>query len=458
MVATGEDERSERLLGESSPELGTCLVAREDEHRCEKAKELRSSPKLHSSVARALQRPRLLRALGRLDGRKLGLVIAPAGWGKTILLGQYAAAHDGPVAWCASHGAPETFEARVCAVVAEMTNQTGVGGVVEYLSAALATCSGQSALVVIDDVHLISGTTAERVLEKLIAHSPPGVVVLAAGRSRPALDLSLLRVQDEVVEVGPEELRFRVWEVERLFSEVYGEALLPEASAQLARRTEGWPACLQLFHLATSGMSPSRRALVLENLPAWRARLVKGYLTRHILEELPQDIRAFLIRTSVLPRPTGPLCDMLLGRTGSEQVLEELERRQLFTQRIDQAGVFCYHEVLRSYLEAELHSLVGERGLCSHYREAGDLLASEGRMEEALWCYARAGEEDLVAKLAATSGRVLPGVESPWMEVLPAGGLSSDPWLCLGRARQALGQGRLEEALKAYRDGTLAGE
>src|SRR5262249_32679188 len=154
-----------------------------------------------------------------------------------------------------------------------------------------------------DDVHLLEGSSAELALADLITRLPPRMRLLLASRVDLALDLSRLRGSGQVIEIGPDDLRFRAWEVEELFRDVYRQPLIPEEVATLARRTGGWAAYLQLFHLATVRKPLVERRGVLASL-ANRTRLVQEYLTRHVLAELSSDIQDFLIRTSVLRRPT----------------------------------------------------------------------------------------------------------------------------------------------------------
>src|SRR5205807_5764809 len=200
-------------------------------------------------------------------------------------------------------------------------------------------------------------------------------------RAVPGFNLSRLRVSGALLEIGSEDLRFRSWEVERLFRDFYQEPLPPEELAELARRTEGWAAGLQLFHLATRGKPAQERRRILSALGS-RSRLTREYLTRNGLGQLPTDLRWFLVRTCVMTRLTGPLCDAFLERSGSQQLLQELERRQIFTTATDDRGGYRYHEVLRSHLEQVLMEELGELQTRASYRRAGMLLEEHGAFAE----------------------------------------------------------------------------
>src|SRR5262245_39527971 len=289
--------------------------------------------------------------------QRLVLVVAPAGSGKTTLAAQIAAAADTPVAWCSaerSYGEEAAFLERLERAFALAVPELPSGWTtIKEAAAALEELEhlGRPALLVVDDFHVLQNTPAEDTLERLVEYAPAELAVLVASRTRPRFNLSRLRVSGALLELGPDDLRFRSWEVERLFDEHYGDPLPPEELALLAQRTEGWAAGLQLFHLATRGKPPGERRATLAALRSrWRA--AREYLADNVLHDLPPVLREFLIRTSVLTVLSGALCDALLERKGSDELLEELERRQIFTTVLDDEGRYRYHEVLRAQLEA----------------------------------------------------------------------------------------------------------
>src|SRR6476620_8650258 len=140
----------------------------------------------------------------------------------------------------------------------------------------------------------------------------------------------MMRAAGAIHEITSDDLRFRVWEVEELFTLVHREPLSPETAAALTRRTGGWAAGLQLFHLANARKTASARQLAVSSLGP-RARLIRSYLTRNVLDELRPERRRFLVLTSALGLLSASLCDDLLDAADSAEVLEELERDQVFT-------------------------------------------------------------------------------------------------------------------------------
>jgi DNA-binding SARP family transcriptional activator len=225
----------------------------------------------------------------------------------------------------------------------------------------------------------------------------------------------------------------------------------PEDFAALARRTEGWAAGLQLFHLATQGKPARERQRVIQSLGGG-SRLVRDYLARNVLAELPPELTTFLLSTCVLGRMTGPLCDKLLNASGSDALLEELERRQVFTAALDDTGVYRYHEVLRSYLEVLLVERYGEAEARVRYRRAADLLELEDMLPEALRAYVRAEDWEGATALLQTRGEEVVEGTAGWIEGLPGRLVDHDPWLQLAAARRALASGRWQAALNAYRN------
>lgn len=405
-------------------------------------------PQVHS-----LPRERVDALLNRIWQYRVGLVVAPAGSGKSTLLAGFAASLKVPVAWYRA----ESWDAKTTTLLSHLESAfraalgplPGEWDSVETAARALETWPGPRALLVIDDLHALEDSPAELSLERLIDYAPSSITVLIGSRALPNFNLSRLRVSGALLEIGSEELRFRSWEVERLFRDFYREPLPPEELAELARRTEGWAAGLQLFHLATQGKSPQERRRILGALGT-RSRLTREYLTRNVLNQLPSELREFLVHTCVVARLSGPICDEFLERGGSQQVLEELERRQIFTTATDDRGGYRYHEVLRSHLEQVLVEELGEIKARAAYRRAGTLLEHHGAFAEAVQAFSRGEDWEAVDRLIRNQGGELLHGPDTWIDALPPALLRQDPWLMLGSARRHRAEGRWREAIEAY--------
>lgn len=402
--------------------------------------------------------------LDRLDARldtvwnhRLGLIVAPAGSGKTSLLARFATRAPGPVGWYRAEGwdSDEASLVRHLEAALAPTFQ-GVARRWQTVADVANTVTGwrgDRILLLVDDLHTLEGTAAEAALERLIEYAPQSLTLVAASRVPPRFNLSRLRVSGALLELSGDDLRFRSWEVERLFRDFYEEPLPPEDLARLARRTEGWAAGLQLFHLATRGRPPEERRRMLSELGV-SSRLVRemrDYLARNVLDQLPASLRRFLVETSVLGRLSAPLCNGLLGRTDSREMLEDLERRRLFTHRLAEDGSYRYHEILRSHLVAVLLEEVGLLGLRERFCAAGGLLAESGALPEAVEAYCRGEDWERVSRLLVRNGREVADDPSGWLDALPSAIVSNDPWLLLANARRFRADGRLRDAAEAYR-------
>lgn len=387
--------------------------------------------------------------------RTLGLIAAPAGAGKTTLLAQFAAQLGVPAAWYRveeSDGdaalALAYLEATLREAIPGLAGPPGTWATVEEAVLALEGCPIPVVLVV-DDLHFLDGTPAGDAFEQLLAYRPPSLAVLAATRRVPSLGLlSRLRVAGQLLSLGAEDLRFRSWEVERLFSEHYRQPLPPEEAGELARRTEGWAAGLQMFHLGTNGKTATERRQALAALGT--RRLAREYLARNVLDDLPPALRQFLLGTCVLSRLSGPLCDALLGTPGSEGCLRELERRQVFTSSLDSGG-YRYHEALRAHLEGVLREELGPDRARERYRRAGTVMEADGLPVEALQAYCRAEDWPSVERLLGVAGGSLAMGRADWTGLLPPRLRAHDPWALLATARRLRAHGRWAEALTTYR-------
>jgi DNA-binding SARP family transcriptional activator len=412
------------------------------------------SSKVQPPSPPALARERIAGQLGELWTQRLGLIVAPAGYGKTTAMATLAASAGVPVAWYRV----EAWDADEASLLLHLETALrraapGLAGPWESLATAAAAVEDAltaRTLLVIDDLHTIEGTPAEALLERFIEYAPESLAVLVASRSQPHFNLPRLRVLGRVVELGVDDLRFRTWEVEQLFREFYAQPLGPHELAELARRTDGWAAGLHLFHLATRNRSGDERRSVLGALSS-RSRLIREFLTSNVLDQLPAELRDFLVATSVLGVLNGQLCDWYLGRHGSQAILIELHRRRLFTLALDGESSFRYHEVLRAHLEGVLVDEIGEDAVQEACRRAGSLLEETGALPEALRAYSRAGDAEAVARLLGHQGAALADQPGHWIESLPPALLENDPWLLLALARRHAAGGQITAALDAYR-------
>jgi DNA-binding SARP family transcriptional activator len=392
-------------------------------------------------------------------GHRLTLVTGPAGSGKTTLLAQFVTHHAGPTAWYRTDvddvapGVLLDHLARALATVVPDLPRgwRTVDDAVTALDAGRSRPDpdGATVLLAVDDLHVIVGSEAEQVLGHLVDALPPWLHLAATCRAAPRWNLSRLRVSGALFEIGADDLRFRSWEVERLFGDVYREPLPPGDLAQLTRGLEGWAAGLQLFHLATREKPVSERRRAVASLPA-RSKLVRDYLSGNVLDGLPDAQTTFLVDTSVVGRLTPALCDELRGATDSRPMLDDLESQQVFVTRLEDDHAYRYHEVFRSYLEGRLVERDGEAGARARAAKAAALLEADGSLADALRAYCRAADWTSVGRVLEKGGAALAAEPGDWLDALPRSLVDDDAWVMLAAARRAVATGRFDVALGIY--------
>ena len=412
--------------------------------------------KVRPPAFRGLVRRRCCELLTGLDDRRLAIVLAPAGFGKTTMLAQFAdiaAASGDPVAWYRAEvtdGQPEVALAHLeRAMQVAMPGLPGGWRSVTDAAAALECTARERVLLVLDDVHQLIGSGAEAMLARLLELAPPALRIVMASRQAPQFDLSRLRLVDALVEIGPPDLRFRSWETDQLFRTYYEEPLPHEEVTLLTRGIGGWAAGLQLFHLATRGKPLCTRLDAVRQLRG-RSGVARDYLARHVVGELPAPLQRFLIDTSVLISLDGRFCDSFLGTDDSATCLQQLARRQL-VERDETDGSYQCHDVLRSHLQILFAEHSGEAALRTTFGRAGSLLERSGRPGDAFVAYVGAGDFDALTRLLGRHGeRVEPRARLA-LDELPAAFVDSEPWLLLAAARRDLANGNLAGADAYYR-------
>ena len=268
------------------------------------------------------------------------------------------------------------------------------GSVVPRLGAAFASVTAPVVLV-LDDVHLLHNRECRSALSVLAAHVPKGSRLVLAGRNEPPLRVARLRAEGRITEIGPADLSLTPEEAAALLRAA-GLALDDEEVAELYRRTEGWAAGLYLAALYVREGGPVGTAAV-----SFRGddRLVSEHMKAEFLIRISRRQRAFLTRTAVLERMSGPLCEAVLELPGGAAVLDELARSNLLLVPLDRRGYwYRYHHLFRDMLLAELERL--EPGVMPVLRRrAAAWCLDQDRPEEALEYSMAAGDVDMAAGL-----------------------------------------------------------
>jgi LuxR family maltose regulon positive regulatory protein len=391
-----------------------------------------SFPILESKLTPAPMRPGLVsrvRLLAWLEASAATPVIAicaPAGYGKTVLAVEWAKQDPRPFVWLSvdRHDNDPTVLLTYLAVGldrVEPIDPTVLGAlasrgasitqtVLPRLGAALSS-KALPVVLVLDDVHLLHDQRGLDALAVLVDHLPEGSQLVALSREKPPLPVARWRAEGRLAELGPGELAMSPVEAGSLLSAARVELAEAEVEA-LTRRTEGWPVALYLAALAhKAGGQPANAGFA----STGDDRFLADYLQAELLAHLPTERVAFLTRTAVLDRLSGPLCDAVLGTTGSAAVLASLERSNLLVIPLDrQRDWYRYHPLFRELLRGELErsepELAGELT-----RRAAHWCQHHGLPEAAIGYAMDAGDADLAAR----------GVEQAAISVYRSGRLAT---------------------------------
>lgn len=406
-----------------------------------------------------VSRPGLVNRLRAATGNAVITLVAPAGYGKTTLLGQWAEREARPVAWvtldqgdndatrllryvAAALGRLELVDREVVAALAASRPSLRPLAL-PRLTAAVFRCSRPFVLV-LDDVHEVGEGDAAEAIVQLARHVPAGSTLVLAGRTPPRIPAARLRAEGRLLELGANHLVFGRREASLLMRKA-GVSVDEPALTELVERTEGWPAALRLAGLSIAdGADPSAFAGV--------DRLMTDYVRRELLAPLAPADRRFLTRSSVLESLSGPLCDAALQTEGSATRLESLETQGLLIVPLDRKRErYRLHGILRAVVRAELErieprAVSGLNGRAAVWCEAND------ETEAALGHATASRDAEAVARLVgvlalpAYHGGRISTVES-WLERVRAGG-AIDRWpdvAIVGAWTHAV-RGRPEEA------------
>jgi LuxR family maltose regulon positive regulatory protein len=397
--------------------------------------------------------------LERASGSPVTLVSAPAGFGKTSLLaswlsaGRDETADEHRAAWVSLDERDHQVRSfwtyvflaldravpgsGAAALTLLQSGQAPVEAVLAGVVNELSVQSGDVTLI-LDDYHLADGLDVAAGMTFLVDHMPPQMRLVISTRADPALPLSRLRARGELLEIRASDLRFTPDEIAFYLNDLHGFGLTATDIASLETRTEGWVAALQLA--AISLRDRDDQSAFIAGF-AGDDRFVVDYLADEVLSRQPDDVRGFLLDTSILARLTGPLCDAVRppsppgGRSG-KAMLEVLDRANLFLVPLDGHRTwYRYHHLFGDVLQAHL---LEERpdDVPELHRRAADWYAAAGHVEAAVRHALEAGDLDRAADLVESSFRTLArerreDVISSWAHQLPDHVLRDRPVLAI---------------------------
>lgn len=460
------------------------------------------STKLYIPPARSdlVFRPRLIERLNEGLNRKLVLISAPAGFGKSTLLSAWikatrsdksvSSSADPLFAWLSLDEGdkdPVRFLTYFIAALNEIEAiETPLGeGALGMLQSPqpppfdtaltslineLATLSG-NLVMILDDYHRLDSAAVDDALALFIERMPPQIHLVFATRADPQLPLARLRAQDQLTEIRATDLRFTSAETADFLNRVMGLGLSPEEIVALETRTEGWIAGLQLAAISMQRMKDTSGFI---QSFTGSHHFILDYLIEEVLERQSEEVQTFLLATAILDRLTGSLCDALTGQTNGQETLEMLDRANLFIVPLDsERRWYRYHHLFRDLLRQRLSQIAAPSnqddgmGVDELHVRASKWFEENGLAIEAFHHATQANELDRAVRLIEGGGMPLAfrGALNPilqWLESLPPEVMDARPLLWVSYASAELATGlstgveeKLQAAEKALQEAVL---
>jgi LuxR family transcriptional regulator, maltose regulon positive regulatory protein len=392
---------------------------------------------------------------------KLTVISAPAGYGKSTILAQWAHASDSAIAWVSISKDDNDIERflrylmAAWAVVQPSVQSSPLASILgamspepeAVLSAFIGTADArlEPLVIVLDDYHLIENPSIHQSLIFLLDHLPASIHFVLAGRGQPPLPLARYRAHHEMLELGAEDLKFLLEETADFLNRVMSLDLTDDEIVDLQVQLEGWIAGLQLVALSRKRRLNSSDKLSVSG----KHRFIADFLNEDVLKSLASDMRMFLLRTSILERLCGTLCEAVTGNTDSQAMLEAVERGNLFLMPLDDSRQwFRYHRLFADFLHEELGRRHPDQMFNLHRRAARWYLAHD-LPEEAFRHALEAQDIALIIEIfdRYLFEKVFSGefrVAMQWLDSLPEEWYSNNTVLGIDRAASLVATGALD--------------
>lgn len=412
---------------------------------------------------RTVIRRRLTEKLNKGLHRKITLISAPAGYGKTTLVCEWLAGCGRPAAWLSLEqgdseltrfltymiSALQTIEEKIGAGTLSILHAPQPTPTESILTTLLHELSAISSpfLLILDDYHAASSVEVDEALGYLLDHLPPQMHLVLTTREDPALSLPRLRARDQLTELRAADLKFTVPEAENLFNQLMDLQLSADQITELQSRTEGWAAGLRLAALSIQEDLDADRLL---RSFTGNHHFVLDYLVDEVLQRQPEAVQHFLLRTSLLDRMCGSLCDdmLLLPEISGHELLIELDRKNLFVVPLDpERRWYRYHHLFAEILRRRLLDHQPASKLSELHRRASQWYEEHGFEVEAFHHAIEAHDLERSWRLLKGNGMPLhlrgaAKMTIRWLESLPAKELDARPelWVYYGSALLMAGQ------------------
>ena len=413
-----------------------------------------------------VSRPKLIERLSEGAKGKLTIICAPAGFGKTSLLAAWLKQTQIPAAWISLDGedneparfldyligALQNVDQSLGAAAFELLQSSHPSPLKPALSGLINEISSLSKdfAILLDDYHLIHERGIHEAIGFFLEHLPPQAHLLIASRNDPPFPVARLRARGELTEIRVADLRFDIDEASEFFNELMNLDLTSEDVLKLDARTEGWITGLQLSALSLQGRE--NKSKLIDEFTG-NDRFILDYLVEEVLNSQPANVQNFLLQTSVLNRLSSPLCNALTGADDGQEMLERLERANLFLFPLDNKSQwFRYHHLFADLLRFKLRLKQADR-IAELQKKASFWCEENGLTEESI-SYAVAAEDwERALDLLEPIGYQLVSLGrfnrfSRWVGLIPETVLKTRPMLCFWYVPILLYKDEFEKAEK----------
>lgn len=403
-----------------------------------------------------MDRPRLSDRMEAAGSARLIVVRAPAGFGKTTAMLQYAARlkdAGAATAWFTLDSADNDlgrFVSHLNVAVGDAAPSTDVslhdGGVLELIERIAASTIAFT--LFLDDFEAIQSSAVLDLVRQVIEHMPQGWQLVIGSRIVPGLGLGRLRARGQVVEIGLEQLRFSPEETTEFMRERRGLPLSGALLERLHHVTEGWATALWLASVSLEGREQPEAFL--ESFSGSDAAITE-FLAEDVLDKQSGLVRDFLLSTSILQELNAPLCDAVTGRQDSAAMLTQLEQSNLFVVSLDRPGHYRYHSLFADFLRVQLQHAAPGAAAALHQR-AAQWFQAQARPVPAIEHAMQADDQELVVRLLGSHVQKLLDVGrfrllARWLDKLPPGVLDANPRLRMAHLWALAFTHRHQEAL-----------
>ena len=405
----------------------------------------------------SVTRSYLIERLNQGVQRKLSLISAPAGYGKTTLLCQWLKTCSRPLVWLSLDeydndlrvflnylvGAFQAVFVDAFSTTSIILKSPQLPSLPELVSILIEDTIQlpEACILVLEDYHVLGESDVHELMAQFLRYLPQNLHLAIASRLDPPFPLARLRLQQQITEIRAADLRFNSDQIDRFWQQTTGKSLSHSTKSILERQTEGWIAGLKLAAISWEGNKQDRdETKIREALTNIKQFQIMDYLLEEVLTQQLSSVQEFLLQTSILNFFCSSLCNTLLEITTSQDIIEQLKKNNLFLVSLDnQREWYRYHHLFQDLLKSKLQSRFSQADIASLYHKAGMWLAENGFVEKGIRYLLKSGDEVSAAKLVEQHRHQCLNQEvgiilEKWLKLLPERIIQQRPALLVTKA------------------------